>query len=97
MVNYERKFKIKVKSGWTAFKNSLTSTVIVFKEFCMEKRLSNIFRTTKVTKLIKAILKSSYRNGKTLKQSVYFLRTVKFCSFFDIQISITLAIFWEKL
>ena len=31
MVNYERKFKIKVKSGWTAFKISLTSAVIVFK------------------------------------------------------------------
>ena len=97
MVNYERKFKIKVKSGWTAFKISLTSAVIVFKEFCMEKRLSNIFRTTKVTKLIKAILKSSYRNGKTLKQSAYFLRAVEFWSSFDIQISITLAIFWQKL
>ena len=33
---------------------------------------------------------------KTLEQ-VYFLRAVECLSSFDIQISITLAIFWEKL
>ena len=69
----------------------------------MEKRLSNIFKTTNVTKLIKAILKSSYRvlqvtfKGKKIKQPVYFLRAVAFWSTFDIQISITFATFWEKL
>ena len=36
-------------------------TVFAFKEFCMEKRLSNIFKTTNVTTLTKAILKISYR------------------------------------
>ena len=34
---------------------------------------------------------------KTLKQPVYFLKVVEFCSTFDIQIDITLAIFREKL
>ena len=32
-----------------------------------------------------------------LKQLVYFLNTVEFCPTFDIQIDITLAIFWKKL
>ena len=69
----------------------------------METRLSNIFKTTNVTNLTKVILESSYRvlqvtsKWKTLKQPVYFLKTVRFCPTFDIQIDITLAIFWEKL
>ena len=69
----------------------------------MEKRLSNIFKTTNVSKLTKAILESSYRvlqitsKWKTLKQLVYFLRAIQFSPNFDIQIAITLAIFWEKL
>ena len=50
----------------------------------------------------KAILKSSYRilqvtcKWKTLKKPVY-LRAIEFWPTFDIQISITLAIFWKKL
>ena len=69
----------------------------------METRLSNIFKTTNVTNLNKVIQESSYRvlkvtsKQKTLKQPVYFLKTVEFFSTFNIQIAITLAIFWEKL
>ena len=69
----------------------------------MEMRLCNILKTTNVTNFTKAIQKSSYRvllvtsKWKTLKQSVYFLKAVEFCSTFDIQIGIILAIFLEKL
>ena len=70
----------------------------------MEIRLSNIFKTTNVTKLTEAILKSSYivlqvpsSRWKTLKQPVCFLKAVEFCSTFNIQIDINLAIFREKL
>ena len=37
------------------------SQLFAFKEFCIEKRLFNILKTAKVTKLTKAILKSSDR------------------------------------
>ena len=69
----------------------------------METRLSNIFKTTNVTNFTKAILESSYRvlqvtfKYKTLKQPVYFLKAVEFCSTFVIQIDITLTIFRENL
>ena len=69
----------------------------------MEKRLSYIFKTTNITNLTKTILKSSYRvlqvtsKWKTLKQPVYFLRAAEFWPTFDIQVNLTLAIFWEKL
>ena len=63
-------------------------------------RLSNIFKTANVTNLTKVILESSYRNynlnlqytfkQETLKQPVYFLKVVEFCTSFDIQIDITL-------
>ena len=77
----------------------LPQQLFAFKEFCMEKRLSNIFKTTNITKLTKAILKSSYgvlqntSKWKILKQSAYFLRDVEFWPTFDIQVSIALAIF----
>ena len=45
--------------------------------------------------MTKTILKSS--KWKTLKQPVYFLRAVEFWPTFDIQISLTLAIFWGKV
>ena len=67
----------------------------------MEKRLSYIFRTKNIMKLTKTIVKSFYwvvqvtSNLKTLKEPVYCLRVVKFWPTSDIQISITLAIFWE--
>ena len=69
----------------------------------METRLSNIFKTTDVTKLTKVILKSSYRllktisKWKTLKELSYFLQAVEFGSTFDIQIDIILTMFQEKL
>ena len=60
-----------------------------------------MFYTANVTKLTKVILESTYRvlqvKSKTLKQPVYFLRAVEFWPTFDIQIDITLVIFWEKL
>ena len=69
----------------------------------MEKGLSNIFKTTNVTKLTEAVQNSSYRGPqvtskwKTLEQPVYSLRAIEFWPTFDIQISITLAVFWENL
>ena len=42
-------------------KFGLRQQLCAFKEFCMESRLSNIFKTTNVTNFNKAILKSSYR------------------------------------
>ena len=68
-----------------------------------KKEIFNIFKITNVRKLTKAILKSSYRvlqvsfKWKTLKQPVYFLMAVEFWPTFDIQISKTSTIFWEKL
>ena len=56
----------------------LRQQLFALKEFCMENRFSDIFKTTNVTKLIKGILKSSYRilqvtsKCKTLKQPAYF-------------------------
>ena len=50
--------------------------------------------------LTKAIQESSYiaiSKWKTLRQPVYFLGDVEFSPTFDLQIGITLTIFWEKL
>ena len=58
----------------------------------MEKRLCNILETINVTKLNKAILKSSYRvrqvtsKWKTLKQPVYLLRAVEFWPTFEFKL-----------
>ena len=41
--------------------DSLRQQLFAFKEFCMEMRLSNIFKTKNITNLIKVILESSYR------------------------------------
>ena len=41
---------LKVRSPLLVFEILLTSQLFVFKEFCMEKRLSNIFKTTNVMK-----------------------------------------------
>ena len=105
MLDSERAFKIKVRLLWTVFKILFTSSImcIQFIEFCMETRLSNIFKTTNVKNLTKVIQKSSCRvlkvtsKQKTLKLPVYSLKAVEFCSTFDIQIDLTLAIFREKL
>ena len=99
----ERTFKINVKSARAVFIFCLGQQLFAFKEFCMKERLYNIFKTTNITKLTKAILKSSCRvlqvvcKWKTLKKPVYFLRAVEFWPIFDIQININLAMFWEKL
>ena len=72
-------------------------------ELCMETRLSNILKTTNVTNLTKVIQQNSYRvlpvtsKLKTLKQPVYFLKTIEFWPTFDIHVDITLAISQEKL
>ena len=77
--------------------------LFAFKEFCMEKRFSNTFKIKNITNLTRVILESSYGvlqvtfKWKILKQPVYFLKAVKFCPTFDIQIEITLAIFRENL
>ena len=57
MLNSERIFKIKVRFS----KFSLRQQLFAFKEFCMETRLPNIFKTTNVTNLTKVIQESSYR------------------------------------
>ena len=67
----------------------------------METRLSNIFKTTNVTKLTKVILESFYgvlqvtSKWKTPKQPLYLLKAVEFWPTFDIQIDKTVIIFWE--
>ena len=89
--------------SWGSFRNLIyvTSYLHAFKEFRMEIRLFNMFKTTNVTKLIKAILESSYRIlkvtsiRKALKRPVHFLRAFEFWAMFNIQIDISLAIFWE--
>ena len=58
MLDSERTFKVKVRFRWTVFEISLPSAI---KEFCMETRLSNIFKTINVTNLSKVIQESSYR------------------------------------
>ena len=78
------------------------SSYLYLKSFFMEMRLSNIFKTTNVPKLTKAILESSYRvlqvtyKQKTLKKPVHFLRDVVFCPTSDIQIDINLAILLQN-
>ena len=61
MLDSQRTFKIKIRSRWTFSKFCLRQQLFAFKPSCMEKRLSNIFKTIHATKLTKAILKSSYR------------------------------------
>ena len=78
------------------------SAAISIEKDSMKTRLSNIFKTAKVTKLKNAILESSYRvqqvasKWKMLELLVYFLMAIKFWVTFDIQVYITLAIFQKK-
>ena len=59
MLDSQRIFKIKDKGyGWQFLKFYLRQQLFALKEFCMETRLSNIFKTTNVTNFTKAILKS---------------------------------------
>ena len=63
-------------------------------------KLSNIFKTTNVKKLSKAILKRYYEflhvtsKWKTLKQLVYLLKVAEFWPTFDIQIDMNLTACW---
>ena len=79
MLNSEGIFKIKVRFS----KFSLRQQLFAFKEFCMETRLSNVFKTTNVTNITKVILESSYRvlqvTSNREKQHVYILKAVEFC------------------
>ena len=62
MLDSERTIKIKVRSRWTVFeKFCVHQQLFGFKEFCMDKRMSSIFKATNVTKLTNVIVKSSYR------------------------------------
>ena len=73
MLDSERTFTIKVRLRWTAFEILLTPAIICIQKFCMETRLSNIFKTTNVTNLAKVIQEIPYRvlqvtsKSKTLK------------------------------
>ena len=58
-VRFRKNIKFKVNRWFSKFR--LRQQLLAFKEFCMEKRLSNIFKTTNVTKLMKTIPQSSYR------------------------------------
>ena len=84
MLDSEITFKIKVRLRWTVSKFCLRQQLCAFKEFCMETRLSNIFKTTNVTDLTKVIQQNSYSvlqvtcKWKTLKQPVYFLKVVEY-------------------
>ena len=75
MLDSERTYRIKVRSGWTVFAISLTSAVICIQKVLLGKET---FKTTNITKLTKVFLESSYRvpkvtfKWKTLKQPVYF-------------------------
>ena len=103
MLDSEKTFKIKVRLLRQFSKFCLRQELCVFKEFCMERRFSNIFKTTNVTNLTKVIQQNSYRvlqvtfKWKTLKQPVYFLKAVEFRPIFDVHVDIALAIFREKL
>ena len=63
MLDSERTFKIKVRLRWTVSEILFTSTIMLcaFQEFCMETRLSNIFKTKNITNLTKVIQENSYR------------------------------------
>ena len=98
--NIQNKGKVTLVS----FQNfNYVSNYLHLKSFCMETRLSNIFKTTNVTNLTKVIQEISYRvlqvtfKQKHLKQPVYFLKAVEFCPTLDFQIDITLAIFRENI
>ena len=52
-INSERTFEIKERLRWTVSKFCLRQQLFAFKEFRMETRLSNVFKTTNVTNLTK--------------------------------------------
>ena len=71
MLDSERTFKIKVRLPGTVFEICLRQQLCAFKEFCMETRLSNIFKTTNVTNCTRSFNKTLAEvtsKWKTLKQ-----------------------------
>ena len=61
MLDSKRTFKIKVRLRGQISKFWLGQQLFALKEFSMETRLSNIFKTTNVTNLAKVIQESTYR------------------------------------
>ena len=65
--------------------------------------MSNTFKITNITNLTNVIQQYSCRvlqvtsKWKTPKQPVYFLKAIEFWPSFDIQVDITLVIFWLKV
>ena len=96
----------KSKVTLDSFRNfAYVSSYLHLKSFAWKKgkKMKKPGNSTNVMKLTKAILKSSYRvlqvasKWKTLKKTCLFLGAVEFWPAIDIQISITLTIFWVKL
>ena len=61
MLDSKRTFKIKIRLRGQISKFWLGQQLFALKEFCMETRLSNIFKTTIVTNLAKVIQESPYK------------------------------------
>ena len=57
MTDSESTTKINVRPGWVLFPILLTSAVI-YKDFCMEMRLCNIFKTKKAIILTNTIIEN---------------------------------------
>ena len=81
--------KIKVMSSLTHFVILLTS-VVIYRDFCMETRLYNICKTTNAMTLNKTILESTYKvlqsslKKTILKQPVQFSKAVQFKATFNV-------------
>ena len=74
MLDSERTFKIKVRSHWTVFEIFLTSAVIIYIERVLHgKEIVQYLQNYKLTKLTKAILKSSYR---VLQESICLISCI---------------------
>ena len=75
MLESERAFEIFEGHVRQFSKFRLRQQSFAFREFCMEKRLSNIFKTTKITKFPKSIKKGCYR---VLQESPYLISSMIF-------------------
>ena len=82
----------KIRSHWIFFKIFLCEQLHLFKKFCMERRLYNIFKSKNATKLAKPILESLYKFilgiilFVNLKRPVHLLWAVKFLTTFKFNI-----------
>ena len=103
MLDSERKFKIKIRWGWTIFEILLLFAFkleqsFAFKEFCMKKKIFQYLQNCKRQEVDHDILESSYRwvqqvtsEWNALKN--LFLRSVEILAYFYIQSSITFCYF----